>query len=102
MKKTTNTFLPLNDLLKSELGKIASGRVANTVALERRWKSLVGEAVAGNAKVLYLKDGVLHIGVRNSTWLNELGFMRSDMLERVREALPHADIKDIRLKISLP
>lgn len=99
MKKTTNTFLPLSDLLKNELGKIAQGRIADTVALERRWKSLVGDAVAGNAKVLYLKDGVLHVGVKNSTWLNELGFMRQDMLERVREALPHAGIKDIRLKI---
>jgi predicted nucleic acid-binding Zn ribbon protein len=102
MKKTTNTFLPLNDLLKNELGKIASGRIADTVALEQRWKSLVGDAVAGNAKVLYLKDGVLHVGVKNSTWLNELGFMRNDMLERVREAMPHAGIKDIRLKISMP
>src|SRR3990167_9406813 len=100
MKKSTNSFLPLNELLKKEFSKIAGGRITNTVTLEQNWKSLVGELVAGSAKVLYLKGGILHVGVKNSTWLSELGFMREDILARVREALPHIEIKEIRLKLT--
>lgn len=100
MKQSTSTFLPLNELLKAELAKIAKGKVKDTFALEQRWKSLVGDMVATNAKILYVRDGIAHVAVANSTWMNELGFMKADMLKRIREDMPEANVTDIRFRLA--
>lgn len=99
MKKKPFPFLPLNEILKQELIGLAQGKLKNTVTLERRWNTIVGEAVALNAKVLYVKDEILHIGVQDSTWLYELGFMREAILKEITQKLPEMTVRDIRFRI---
>lgn len=99
MQKKKNGFLPLNQILKKQLHQLADGKFKNTFSLEEKWKSIVGEMVAQNAKVLYIKGKVLHVGVKNSAWKCELGFMRQNLLDKIQANLPQAQVQDIRFKV---
>lgn len=99
-KKSRPDFLPLTDILKKELANLAQGKIKNTITLDHHWKSIVGEIVAENAKVLYVKGGILHIGVSSSTWLQELSFMRQAILSGVRQILPDIEVNDIKFRIA--
>lgn len=100
MKKSKPDFLPLTDILKKELANLAQGKMKNTVALSERWKNIVGEIVAENAKVLYVKAGVVHIAVSSSAWLQELSFMRQTILTGIRATLPDIEVSDIKFRIT--
>jgi predicted nucleic acid-binding Zn ribbon protein len=99
MKKFNSNFLSLSDVLKKELEKMAGGRIKATVTLDKHWKTVVGEAVAQNARVLFLKNKILHVAVKNSTWLYELGFMREAILKQVQEKIPDVEVADIRFRM---
>lgn len=95
----TNNFLPLSQILKDELGKLAEGRFAPVWDIEQRWKNLVGQSVAQNTRVLYVKNGILHVGVQNSAWMCELGFMKTEILEKLKAQLPDTPVAEIKLKL---
>lgn len=93
------SFIPLNDLLKEQLARIADGRITDTVELTKKWRQIVGESLSGNAEILYLKAGILHVSVNNSAWMFEMGFMRTQILDAIRKAMPGMKVEDIRLKL---
>ena len=99
MQKPPHNFTPLNSLLKNELLKLAGGKLKNTASIETSWRQIVGDTVAQNAKVLFIKSGILHVGVATSTWLQELGFLRAEILQGLKDQLPEVPVADIRFKI---
>ena len=99
MKKSPSSFSPLSDLLRKELGKLAPKTFSTTINLGKHWRDAVGDAVAENARVLYCRNQILHVGVRNSTWLQELHFMHDDLLNSLKTTLPEAQVEDIRFRL---
>src|SRR5688572_26188623 len=100
MIQKKNSFIPLNDLLKKQLEHIAQGKIKNTASLEKQWRGIVGDLVAQNAEVLYVKNKILHVAVKSSSWMSELGFMREQLLREIAEKLPDVEVVDIRFKIA--
>ena len=75
-----------------------------TAELARAWKEVAREPVAGNSRLLYLKDGTVHIAVSNSSLLNELvSFQSAALLTGLQAQCPNVKIRDLRfhLKSSL-
>ena len=60
------------------------------------WPSIVGSKIASNAKPQRLENGVLKVSVSGSTWLQQLTFMKSDILKSYRDFIGEELIKDIR------
>ena len=65
-----------------------------------RWPSVVGDRVAAHSMPLSLRQGRLVVGVDNHTWLNELSFLRTDLLEKVRTLMGPEAIVDLKLVFS--
>lgn len=63
-----------------------------------RWESIVGEAVARHARPDRWKGRTLIVRVDGAAWMQELSFMRPQMLSRIAEAFPDLCIAAIRLE----
>jgi predicted nucleic acid-binding Zn ribbon protein len=48
-----------------------------------RWPEVVGEGIAAVTRARSQAGGVLFVAVRSSAWMNELGFMRRELLTRL-------------------
>lgn len=62
------------------------------------WPEFVGSGTAEHTKVMGIRDGVLEIQCDSTTWATELRRLRSEMLTRLLEEYPDADIKDMRFR----
>jgi len=60
------------------------------------WPSIVGSKIASNTKPERLENGVLKVSVSGSAWLQQLTFMKSDILKSYRDFIGSDLIKDIR------
>jgi predicted nucleic acid-binding Zn ribbon protein len=59
------------------------------------WDDIVGERIAGKAKPLYAREGTLVVEVENSTWMNELQFLKREITEKLNKKLGQWVINDI-------
>jgi predicted nucleic acid-binding Zn ribbon protein len=67
--------------------------------LRQEWTELVGDVVAKRSRPRVLKEGILHIEVEGSVWMQELWFHQKEIVDRVREAFPKLPVTGIRLEI---
>lgn len=79
-------------------------RVMSNLGLSRRyreqkallvWDDLVGERIAGKTRPLYAREGTLVVEVENSTWMNELQFLKREIVEKLNKKLGEWVINDI-------
>jgi predicted nucleic acid-binding Zn ribbon protein len=62
-----------------------------------RWRELVGDRLAARTQPHQLKGGCLTIKVASSAWLNELSFVRMELVQRINRALGSGLITSVRL-----
>jgi predicted nucleic acid-binding Zn ribbon protein len=87
------------DRLAASLGAPAPGVLTAVFA---RWEGIVGPHVAGHARPLTLRDGVLVIGVDQPAWATELTHLKADLLRRIGEATGSPEVTEVRVRVSGP
>jgi predicted nucleic acid-binding Zn ribbon protein len=60
-----------------------------------RWAEVVGPGIAEVTRARAVAQGVLYVDVRSSAWLNELTFMRHDLLTRLNAGAGSARVERI-------
>ena len=63
------------------------------------WDCVVGEAIARQARPQKINNMVLWIVVSSSTWMQQLEFMKKQIVNRLNEHIGEVVIKDIRFRI---
>lgn len=63
--------------------RFAGQLLESTLAL--RWEQLVGPKLAARTQPIRVVDGVLSLRVASSAWLNELTFLREQLLAQINE-----------------
>jgi predicted nucleic acid-binding Zn ribbon protein len=80
-------------------------RVLNQLGLEQEllgwravsdWDALVGPRVARHTRAIAFRDGTLQVEVEGSAWMQELGFLRRDLVEKINRHLGAPFVQDIR------
>jgi predicted nucleic acid-binding Zn ribbon protein len=61
-----------------------------------RWHSIVGPQMYRRAFPRSLKGRVLVVGVANSSWMQELGYMKRGMMDRLEEEVGPGVVEEIR------
>lgn len=75
-------------------------RVHSIEQLQQAWKSVAGDDIGRQSRVIELNRGVLQVGVSNSAVLNELaGFHKLSMLEQLQQQFPHLKIRDLKFRL---
>lgn len=59
------------------------------------WENIVGTAIARNTEISRLENGILYVRAANSTWRNELVFMKSAILGKIKDNYPDSGVVDI-------
>lgn len=102
MKRRESSPVILKDILS---GLFKDGKLPfdpADAALWKHWPSVVGEAAAAHAKPLWIKDGVLKVGVSEPIWLNELRFASEQIRARLNGALGRQAVRVIEFRSAPP
>ncbi|MGH1526801.1 DUF721 domain-containing protein [Leifsonia sp. L25] len=83
------------DALAAQLGWTSA--LAQSDLLEG-WRELAGEETAKHAVPDQITDGVLVVRCESTAWATQLRMMRSELLARIAERFPSADIQSIRFQ----
>ena len=67
--------------------------------LWQRWREIVGAPVADHARPERWQGRTLVVRVDHPAWVQELGFLKPQMMEKLREAFPDPAIKEIRFEV---
>jgi predicted nucleic acid-binding Zn ribbon protein len=65
------------------------------------WAELVGPDIAAHARPLSLRRGELVLVVDHPAWAGQLRFMTGDLLAKIGEATGSAEVRQIRIRVSV-
>ena len=89
--------LRVHDVLAAWLRRQKPDSELRQYEIWTRWGELVGERLAARTQPHSLKEGVLAVIVASSAWLNELSFMRGELVRRINEVIGASTVTAIRL-----
>jgi predicted nucleic acid-binding Zn ribbon protein len=87
---------PLGSILRSET--FADG-MAGWQAIER-WAEIVGEEIARRARAVRFERGIVYVEVVNSSWVQELSFLRRRMVRQLNREIGRDAVTDIRFSLA--
>jgi predicted nucleic acid-binding Zn ribbon protein len=67
-----------------------------------RWESRVGERIAAVTRAREMSGATLFVEVRSSAWLNELNFMRAELLSRLNAGAEGSRVERIVFVLAEP
>jgi len=60
------------------------------------WDGLVGTRVASHTRAISFRDGTLQVEVEGSAWMQELGFLKRDLVKKINRHLGAPFVQDVR------
>ena len=91
----TNSLHSIGDILGKLVSKAKWNSKLKQYALWQQWGGVVGTRVAKHAQPLRWNGATLVVGVNDSSWLQELRMMESEILEKIKQQLPDLKIAGI-------
>jgi predicted nucleic acid-binding Zn ribbon protein len=89
----------VNAVLERVLSALNLGLKVKQYRIWDVWNSVVGEAIARQAQPQQIRAMVLWVNVSSSTWMQQLEFMKRQIVERINERIGEKVISDIRFRI---
>lgn len=65
-----------------------------------KWSEVVGPTIAQNAEPVGLRYGTLYVWVKNSTWMQQMVFMKDQMQETINRKMEKDFVKNIRFTLN--
>ena len=62
----------------------------------REWEQVVGARIARHTRAVAFRDGSLQVEVDGSAWMQELGFLKRDLVRKVNRHLGRRLVQDVR------
>jgi hypothetical protein len=90
---------PIGDILAQLMARRGYARVESGGTCAAAWREAAGEAIAACSRATEVRRGVLQVFVEHSTMIQELGYQKSGLLERLAELLPDENIRDLKLRV---
>ncbi len=90
---------PLEKVLQRFFRQHGQERKFNELKVFELWNEAVGPEIGKNAQPVSVNNGWLTVKVRNSIWLQELGFERQKLKRKLNRLLGKGTITDITFRI---
>ena len=88
----------LSSLLPTLFTAKPLGKRLREAVIWRVWDRAVGEQIASKARPAAFREGVLTVVVSSAPWMQQLGFLKRQMIEAVNRDLGEELVRDIYLK----
>ena len=89
----------MGDVLAQLMARRGYARVQSGDQCAQAWRAVAGEALAAGTRATQVRRGVLQVWVENSLLVQEIGFQKAQLLERLAAALPDENIRDLKLRV---
>jgi predicted nucleic acid-binding Zn ribbon protein len=89
----------IGDILSELMARRGYARVQSGGACAQAWRAAVGEEMARYTRATQVRRGVLDVLVSNSTMVQEIGFQKPQLIQRLAELLPDENIRDLKLRV---
>jgi predicted nucleic acid-binding Zn ribbon protein len=63
------------------------------------WEDAVGEVIAANTRPAAFKGDLLIVNATSSSWLQQLRFLKPEVIRKINHALGEVSVQDIKFKI---
>ena len=93
------TFTPIGSVLESILDQCRSDSSGGILHLIHVWEKSVGPPISDNAKPFAVKGSLLLVHVSSSSWMHQLRFLKTELLDKLNSGLKNERIEDIKFKI---
>ncbi len=93
-------FARIGDILPAVLKSAGLEQRLRDQEILTIWPTVVGEAIAARTAAVKMDNGVLHVQVDHSVWLQEIYFMEKEILRKLGETAPHIECRKIRLSVA--
>lgn len=100
MKKNKNFSTPI-EVLQGLLGesKGALGVDFQRFKLKTEWVEIVGETIASKCSPVRVQNKILYVWVVSSSWMNQLFYVRREMIKKINQVMGPGWIKDLRFTL---
>jgi predicted nucleic acid-binding Zn ribbon protein len=99
VRKAMDKPAPLGGILQKALEASSIDVDLNLHRLWERWMDLVGPTIAENARPAAIKGRLLLVHVSSAPWMQQLHYLKDELIEKLNSALGKESVKDIRFKI---
>ena len=93
MKK--NIPQKIGTIIESVLVKQGYYKLCMEMKIITNWHLIVGERIAQISKCTDIKDGIVFVLVKNSSWRQELSYIKKEILSKIYNETKCTSIKDI-------
>jgi hypothetical protein len=90
---------PIRSILEKTLEALEIDVPLKSYSILGAWKEIVGESVALHTQPRTIRNRILFIDVSHPTWMQQLQFLKSTLLEKINNFLGEPLIQDIRFKL---
>ena len=97
--KKEDSLQDLKSLLHSIVTTIDGAPHQDQLRIGDMWEAVVGPHIAKKATPEGIRNGILQVSVVSSVWMQELTFMKQQILERINQACVSSGVKDIRFRL---
>ena len=63
------------------------------------WPKLVGPRIARRTRAVAFRDGMLHVEVEGSAWMQELSYLKRELVQRINQELGGEPVRDVRFTL---
>ncbi|MDI7261512.1 MAG: DUF721 domain-containing protein [Thermodesulfobacteriota bacterium] len=89
----------IHSILKQTLKGLQLEVPLKTHSIWSAWKEIVGESVSLHAQPRSVRNRILFVEVSHSTWVQQLQFLKTTLLEKINAFLGEPLIEDIRFRL---
>jgi predicted nucleic acid-binding Zn ribbon protein len=89
---------PVSDLLTALLRGTPAEKRIREGGIWEVWDVAVGKGIAVHAQPIAFRDGTLTLSVDSAPWMQQLTFLKHDLIAKVNERLGEEMVKDIYMK----
>jgi predicted nucleic acid-binding Zn ribbon protein len=99
MSKRKADLLPLKDIITSLLNDPKLPFNPDDGRIWSIWEETVGSPIARNAQPEWIRGGKLRVRVSDPIWLQELGFVKETIKEKLNKRLDRKAVESIEFRL---
>jgi predicted nucleic acid-binding Zn ribbon protein len=90
---------PIRSILENALKGLEIDGHVKTYSIWGAWKEIVGESVALHARPHAIRNRILFVHVSHPTWVQQLQFLKSTLIDKINTFLGDPLVRDIRFHL---
>jgi predicted nucleic acid-binding Zn ribbon protein len=98
-RKNRNGFVHISSVINKVFQTHRKDSDAELIQVWNLWDSIVGAAVAQNARPAVFKGKLLLVHVSSSSWIQQLQFLKKDIINKLNHALNKELVEEMKFKI---